>query len=255
MRLKRIDGKIVARKIIAKGIFLISIDLMEDFDNFAPGNFVMLNINDFENILSRPFSIYSADKRNIKLIIKTVGSVTNKLFKCSLPQDVSIVGPLGNAFPELKGNNLIVSGGIGIVPVFELTNRIDVEGFFAGFRTKEEIFLIEEIKKINNISSIYISTDDGSQYYKGFITEYLEDYLIRNRERDFNIYACGPLPFLKKLWEISRRFNISNIFGSFETYMACGFGVCLGCTLDTSKGYVKVCKDGPVFSLNDIFGE
>ncbi|MCX7990429.1 MAG: dihydroorotate dehydrogenase electron transfer subunit [Proteobacteria bacterium] len=250
--MKRINGKIIARKILAKDIFLISIELEEEFGNFGPGNFIMLGINDFENILPRPFSIYHAENKNIRLIIKTVGSVTGKLLKCSLPYEVSVLGPLGNSFPLIKGNNLIISGGIGIVPLFDLVNRINVECFFAGFRTKEEIFLVENI---NKISKIYLSTDDGSFGHKGFITDYLEDYLIKNRDRDFNIFACGPHPFLKKLWDIGKRLGVSSIFASFETYMACGFGVCLGCTVETPKGFVKVCKDGPVFNLNDIFGE
>lgn len=250
--MKRFDGKIVGRKAFAKGIFLLSIELEEDFEEVKPGNFIMLGVKDFENILPRPFSIFEAYGRNIKIVIKTVGVVTNKLFQCSLPQKVSVLGPLGNFFPLLQGNNLVVAGGIGLAPLFNLKKYLNVEKFFVGYRTKDEAFLVDELIDWGNV---IISTDDGSIYNKGFITDYLEDYLIKNRDRDFNIYACGPMPFLKRLYEIGNRFYGVKIFGSFESYMACGFGVCLGCTIDTPKGYVKVCKDGPVFNLKEIFGD
>ncbi len=250
--MKRVEGKINGRKVLAKDIFLISIDLEEDFERPYPGNFVMLAINDFENILPRPFSIYYADKRNIKLIIKALGAVTNKLLYCNLPYKVSILGPLGNSFPTLAGNNLIVSGGIGIVPLYGLIDKIKVDCFFAGFKTKEEVFLTEDLSRS---CKLVVSTDDGSFGESGFITDVLENYLIKNRDKEHNIFTCGPMAFLKRLWEMSKRFGIDSIYGSFETYMACGFGVCLGCTIETPKGHVKVCKDGPIFKLNDIFGE
>jgi len=249
--LKRVNGKIVWRKPVARGIFILAIELEDDIGTVFPGNFVMLKTDGIENILPRPFSIFEKKENVLKIMVKAVGAVTNKLFECQLPQSVSIVGPLGNSFPLVKGNNIIVAGGIGLAPVFNLKQHLEIEKIFVGFRTKEEAFLIDEISRINDY---LISTDDGSLYNRGFITDFVEDYLIKNRNRPFNIYACGPEPFLKRLWDLGRRFEGTNIYGSFETYMACGFGVCLGCTIDTPSGYVKVCTDGPVFNLTDIFG-
>ena len=39
---------------------------------------------------------------------------------------------------------------------------------------------------------------------------------------------------------------------SLEVRMGCGFGVCYGCTVKTKSGLKQVCKDGPVFELDDI---
>ncbi len=249
--MKRINGKIFSRKPLAKGIFLINIELEADIGSVSPGNFVMIRMDGIENILPRPFSIFDKKDNQLKIIVKSVGSVTNRLFECQLPQIISIVGPLGNSFPILEGNNLIVAGGIGLAPLWGLKNHLETEKIFVGFRNRDEAFLIDEITSTRDY---LISTDDGSLFNRGFITEFVEAYLIRNRDKSFNIYACGPKPFLKSLWELGRRFEGTKIFGSFETYMACGFGVCLGCTVDTPGGYVKVCTDGPIFNLKDIFG-
>ena len=51
---------------------------------------------------------------------------------------------------------------------------------------------------------------------------------------------------------IGRRKNI-NCQVSFEQFMGCGLGACCGCTIETKKGYQKVCKDGPVFNMKDVW--
>jgi len=77
---------------------------------------------------------------------------------------------------------------------------------------------------------------------KGFVTDILKSEL--EKEKADAIYACGPAPMLKAIC------NLPQITGgqfSFEARMACGFGACVGCTIQTKKGLRRVCKDGPIF--------
>jgi dihydroorotate dehydrogenase electron transfer subunit len=92
-----------------------------------------------------------------------------------------------------------------------------------------------------------LNTDDGTRGRKGFVTECLSDYAARADQ----IFACGPLPMLRTMArEILLKDKDVQI--SLETRMACGLGICYGCSIKTLKGLKQVCKDGPVFNLNDI---
>ncbi len=37
--------------------------------------------------------------------------------------------------------------------------------------------------------------------------------------------------------------------------MGCGIGICYACTVKTRNGLKQVCKDGPVFNLQDVVWE
>ncbi|GAB4436759.1 MAG: dihydroorotate dehydrogenase electron transfer subunit [bacterium] len=251
--MKVVKGSITKRIKLNVNLFEIHISLDSDMGEYRPGNFVMLS---FENCLSpflpRPFSIYDFKGNMLKLIFKVVGKGTKLLAETNLPYKIRVWGPLGNSFPlNDDSENIVVAGGLGLVPLFNLNKFIKISNFFVGFKNQSESFLAEELKKSYNVT---ISTDDGSLGKKGFITQYFEEYLNEIGNKKINIYACGPHPFLKKMWQIGKSYKLENIFASFETVMACGFGVCLGCAIETPFGYVKVCKKGPVFNIYEIFG-
>jgi dihydroorotate dehydrogenase electron transfer subunit len=65
------------------------------------------------------------------------------------------------------------------------------------------------------------------------------------------IYACGPKPMLEAVAKIAAERNIKG-YVSLEEKMGCGFGACLGCAVKTTNGYKRVCKEGPVFPLEEI---
>ena len=79
---------------------------------------------------------------------------------------------------------------------------------------------------------------------KGFVTD-----VIRNLEYTY-FYACGPMPMFKAMEQVMAT---SGQY-SFEERMGCGFGACMGCTIQTKSGYKRVCKDGPVFFREEVFG-
>lgn len=57
---------------------------------------------------------------------------------------------------------------------------------------------------------------------------------------------------LKALWDKNTKAKVEI---SMEAHMACGIGACLGCTVENSEGeFVRVCKDGPVFDAERIYG-
>jgi dihydroorotate dehydrogenase electron transfer subunit len=96
-------------------------------------------------------------------------------------------------------------------------------------------------------------TEDGSVGQKGKATDVLPDYL----EWADQVYACGPVDMYRAMAQMSLPAKRSNLKlkrcqVSLEVRMGCGFGACYCCTINTKKGLRQVCRDGPVFELDDI---
>jgi dihydroorotate dehydrogenase electron transfer subunit len=161
---------------------------------------------------------------------------------------LDILTGLGNGFNTENSAErpLLVGGGVGVPPLYNLCKRLLTEGkqprVILGFNTRDEIFYEEEFKALG--VDVYCSTADGSHGTKGFVTD-----VIREKALLFDyLYTCGPLPMLKALYDAT---EVDGEF-SFEERMGCGFGACVGCTCKTKYGNKRICKDGPVLKREEI---
>lgn len=243
-------------KIIRKDIFnRETLSLWLQYERVAgkasPGQFIQVRVGDgFHPFLSRPFSIADVDssKTLLRIVFKIRGLGTSILSKKRVGDSIEIFGPLGKPCPiPEKGKTLLVGGGIGVAPLLFLTRIIGKvkekkPDFILGAKTKRELFLLGEIRALSN--HLEITTEDGSYGREGVVTDLLEG------KRYHTIFACGPLEMLKRIKEMSLP---SKIFGFFETRMGCGTGLCFSCAIKKrGGGYLRVCRDGPVFNLREI---
>ena len=217
------------------------------------GQFYMLQAERTNTLLGRPISVYHVDNSNpdkpcIEFLILLKGKGTQEL--CSLmPQDkVKMLGPLGNTFEGCfeslsnpKAKVCIIGGGIGVAPVAGFAETLPPQSydFFASFKSGS--YGLEHIKP----NKLTITTDDGSVGVHGMLPAALTEETLRAGNYSA-VYACGPTPMLAYVKKISEACNIQ-CFLSMEAHMACGIGVCLGCTIQTSEGKKRCCKEGPVF--------
>ncbi len=262
-------GRVIKNRQIKNGHFLLSVNIPDKFPQPMPGQFVMLRQTvSNDPLLGRPLSVYGFDRTDkgadIELLYKVVGKGTALLSMLKKDNTLEIYGPYGNAFDVFPGvrNVVLICGGIGIVPVTFLASHLralkeagDVELIcYAGAAGAGSLVGIDRIKKL--CSQVFISTDDGSAGYHGFITEKLAADIAKYDPVNTKIYACGPRPMMKRLAEVlgEKHFYCQV---SVEERMACGVGACLGCSVETREGtgkgrYMRVCKDGPVFNIEDI---
>lgn len=208
-----------------------------------PGQFYMLRSWDREPFLSRPLSICNIEESRITFLYEVKGKGTDIFSKLESGDSIYLLGPLGTGFPLDKENKIgIVAGGIGIAPMVYLCKSLRGNmDFYGGFR--EVSFYTKGIEKYSD--EIYISTNSGKEGYKGFITD------IFNPEKYSIVYTCGPIPMMKKIARKCRE-KKTPVYISMEKRMACGVGACLGCSIKTTSGMRRVCKDGPVFKGEEI---
>lgn len=207
-----------------------------------PGQFYMLKSWELDPFLSRPLSICNISDNMLTFIYEVRGKGTKIISKLNSGDTLELLGPLGNGFDlKLEGNIAIISGGIGIAPMIYLMKELDNVDFYCGFRN--EIYYAEEIEK--KVKNIYITTEDGSIGHKGFVTE------LFIPEKYDAVLTCGPIPMMKRVVEMCKE-KETPVYVSMESRMACGFGACLGCTIETTSGMKRVCKDGPVFLGEEV---
>ena len=210
------------------------------------GQFVDLRLP--EKYLRRPISVCDYDEETLTLIYKVVGSGTEIMASLPAGTKLDVLTGLGNGYDtSLSGDRpVLVGGGVGVPPMFNLCKKLVAEGkhpqVVLGFNMASEIFLAEEFKALG--VDVHIATADGSVGTKGFVTD-----VIKNLEYTY-FYACGPMPMFKAM---EACLTTSGQY-SFEERMGCGFGACMGCTIQTKSGYKRVCKDGPVFFREEVFG-
>ena len=210
------------------------------------GQFVDLRLP--EKYLRRPISVCDYDETTLTLIYKVVGSGTEIMSTLTPGTKLDVLTGLGNGYDtSLSGDRpVLVGGGVGVPPMYNLCKKLIAEGKQAqvvlGFNTGAEIFLAEEFKALG--AQVYVATADGSVGTKGFVTD-----VIKNLSYTY-FYSCGPMPMFKAMEGVM---TTSGQY-SFEERMGCGFGACMGCTIQTNAGYKRVCKDGPVFAREEVFG-
>ena len=232
----------------------------------CPGQFVNIRVSDgLEPLLRRPISIRGARGARIKLFYEALGKGTRQLSSRKPGELLDIIGPLGNGF-NLTPNTynltpILVAGGMGVAPLVFLAEKLTKPGtrnlksrtlVLIGAKTKAKVLCAKEFKEFG--CEVKIATDDGSCGFKGKVTELLKQILLKNsktKKLKNLIYACGPRPMLKAIAEIARENKISSQL-SLEEHMACGIGACLGCVVPTKSGYKRACKDGPVFSGEEL---
>ena len=207
-----------------------------------------INIELSGKFLRRPISIADYDERTITIIYKVVGRGTEQMKQMKAGEVLDILTGLGNGFSTDNDAKrpLLVGGGVGVPPMYNLCKRLQGEGkrpiVILGFNTAAEIFYADEFRALG--VDVYVSTADGSEGTKGFVTD-----VIREKALEFDyLYTCGPLPMLKALYDATE----SPAEFSFEERMGCGFGACMGCSCKTKYGNKRICKDGPVLKREEI---
>ena len=249
---------------VMPGIHLMWIEAPNIAGSVLPGQFITVRCGDFT--LRRPFSVHQVSSQEIALLFKVAGKGTLWLSQRKTGERIDILGPLGKGFSIEPGakNLLLVAGGIGIAPLVFLMQHASSQHqitIIHGASTAAQLypFSLGESGKRGKLPpspkgvQFIPVTEDGSMGKKSMATDILPDFL----DRADQVYACGPADMYKAMAKMSLRAKQSNLKirkgqVSLEVRMGCGFGACYSCTINTKKGLKQVCRDGPVFELDDI---
>jgi dihydroorotate dehydrogenase electron transfer subunit len=216
-----------------------------------------------ELLWRRPYSVHGANRAlgTIELLFNTTGRGSRALSLLTAGCSLELLGLLGNTFtfPENMQQVVIVAGGLGIAPfrllLQDLADRPIRKTVFYGASTAARLCCLPELSELG--AEVHISTDDGTAGNKGFVAADLEKHISVATHPGSMLYVCGPTPMMRQVQELAQRYRLTGQV-TVENKMACGFGACMGCPVELAypqpdgKRYLLACKDGPVFSLDEI---
>lgn len=232
---------------IAKNVYRMQ--LCGDTTGILPGQFVNIRVEG--QFLRRPISVCNVEQplNNatplLTIIYKVVGVGTEAMSRLPIGTQLDVLTVLGNGYDLSKAGDkpLLVGGGVGVPPMYMLARQLREAGkavrVILGFNTKDEVFYEEEFRALG--CDVTVTTVDGSHGTKGFVTNALDG-------QQSYYYTCGPLPMIKALLQAAGTHGEV----SMEERMGCGFGACMGCTIQTKQGPKRVCKEGPVFPAEEL---
>jgi len=224
---------------------ILTFRVQNKLGGIEPGQFIFLSIN---TVGEAPISVSSINEDYIELTVKKLGLVTTALFQKKVGDIVYIRGPYGNCFPTAK-QYVLVAGGFGLAPLKALIEKKqkNVKKLFYGAKTFEDMIFKDELKKWQFSELIVERKTKGCHLPTGLVTDLIEKAKMRPIS---TVIICGPpimIRFVSQSLE-KKGFKDKKIYASLEKTMYCGTGLCGHCNI----GSYYVCKDGPVFRLDNI---
>ena len=243
---------VISNTEVMPGVYLIWLESPRIASEAKPGQFVMVRCRE-ATLLRRPLSTHQRVGSKIALLFEVVGKGTAWLSQRKAGDDVDIFGPLGNGYTihPTSHNLLLVAGGIGIAPLCLLAQQAVVQGcsvrLLLGAPTATKLYPKHLLPPE---AELMTTTEDGISGRKGMITDLLPEFTAWADQ----VFTCGPVPMYRDmvLRKQELRLEGKSVQVSLEVRMGCGRGVCYGCTIKQKNGLKQVCKDGPVFNLEDI---
>lgn len=228
-----------------------------------PGQCAMVSI---PGVGESMFSITSSptNEEFMEFSIKKCGCVTEVIHSIEAGQQITVRGPYGRNFPveeDFKDKDLLfIAGGIGLAPLRSVINYVrhfrknyGKVVVVYGARSADDLVDIKEIKSewmSEENFEVYLTIDrpqEGWTGHVGFVPSYVKEIGL---DPNMTAVLCGPPIMIKFTLQglLELGFDKKKVYTTLELRMKCGVGKCGRCNV----GSKYVCKDGPVFRMDEI---
>lgn len=246
--------KIVKKADLNSQIYLMEIEAPLVARKAAPGQFVILRIDEKGERVPFTIADFDKEKGTVTVIIQAVGKTTRDLSKLNEGDTIlDFAGPLGMPTP-LEGLKkvAVIGGGLGTAIAYPQAKKLKELGAevtaISGFRSKEYIILEDEMNAVSD--KLIITTDDGSNGLQGFVTDRLREELESGEKYD-EVIAIGPLVMMRAVCNLTKEYDIPTTV-SMNPVMIDGTGMCGGCRVIVGGETKFACVDGPDFDGHKI---
>jgi dihydroorotate dehydrogenase electron transfer subunit len=250
MRLSSV--RVTANEVVMPGTHVLTLDAPEIGRSAVPGQFLHIRPGaSWDPLLRRPMSIFKIRPEGVSIMVRQVGQGSDMIATTPPGGSLDCLGPLGRGFivPAGTVRLVMVGGGYGVAPLIGLAEQVLPGGaevaLLVGAASAPHVYPAELLPPA---VEYHTATMDGSLGHRGLVTELLPPLL----DWSDAVFACGPEGMLRSVSEVCRARPELRVQLAMEQQMGCAMGVCLGCVTPTRSGYKRVCRDGPVFSADEV---
>lgn len=246
--------KIVDARFLAENIKKFEIEAPRIAKKRKAGQFVIIRIDEYGERIPLTIADSNVEKGTITIIVQGVGKTTKELnMKEAGDSILDVVGPLGQpSHIENFGTAVSIGGGVGTAIAYPTAVALKEAGNYVitinGARSKDLVILEDEMKSVSD--EAYITTDDGSYGFHGFVTQKLQQLIDEGKKIDF-VLAIGPIPMMKAVADVTRPYGIKTVV-SLNPIMIDGTGMCGGCRVLINGKPKFACVDGPEFDAHAV---
>ncbi len=252
---------ILEKRCLAEGIWLMKILAPRVARAALPGQFVIVRADEQGERIPLTIADFDAAAGSVTIVTQTIGVSTRKI--CSLEAGDALIdfaGPLGrpSEFVELpleelrKRRYLFIGGGVGTAPVYPQVKWLHEHGVRAdviiGAKNKEMLIYTDEMRAV--AEHLYIATDDGSEGFKGLVTQLFEQLIAQGRRYD-ECVAIGPMIMMKFVALTTAKYALKTTV-SLNALMVDGTGMCGACRVSVGGRTRFTCVDGPEFDAHQV---
>lgn len=245
---------IVRKEVLNSQVKLLEIEAPYVARKAEPGQFIILRVSEEGERIPLTIADYDREKGTVTIIFQEVGASTRLLGAMKKGDSlVDFCGPLGIAshFDGVK-KAAVIGGGLGTAIAYPQAKKLHSMGVevhvITGFRNKELILLENEMGAVSD--KLVVTTDDGSNGTKGFVSDILKKLIDEGNVYDV-VIAIGPPIMMKVVCDVTRPYGIKTIV-SLNPIMIDGTGMCGGCRVTVGGKTKFACVDGPDFDGHQV---
>lgn len=254
--------KIVEKRVLAEGIFLMRVEAPRVAQSALPGQFVIVRVDDCGERVPLTISDYDPQAGTVTIVTQAIGVSTKKI--CALEQGDSlddVAGPLGRPsefvhepLESLRQRHfLFVAGGVGTAPVYPQVKWLKEHGVKAdviiGAKTRDMLIYVDDMRQVAD--TLYIATDDGSEGFHGLVTNLIKELIDKQGKQYDECVAIGPMIMMKFVALTTHEYSLKTVV-SLNALMVDGTGMCGACRVTVGGKTRFTCVDGPEFDAHQV---
>lgn len=252
---------ILEKRCLAPGIWLMKIGAPRVAASALPGQFVIVRADERGERIPLTIADFDKEEGSVTIVTQAIGVSTRKI--CALePGDAltDFAGPLGHPSEfvrlspeELRGRRYVfIGGGVGTAPVYPQVKWLREHGVgvdvIIGAKNREMLIYADEMRAV--AENLYIATDDGSEGFKGLVTQLLEQLIAEGCRYD-ECVAIGPMVMMKFVALTTKKYDLRTTV-SLNALMVDGTGMCGACRVSVGGRTRFTCVDGPEFDAHQV---
>jgi ferredoxin--NADP+ reductase len=245
---------IVSAQFLAENVKRFEIEAPRIAKKRKAGQFIILRLDEQGERVPLTIADSDPEKGTISIIVQGIGKTTRKLNAREAGDKIlDVAGPLGEpSHIENFGTAVSIGGGVGTAIAYPTAVALKQAGNYVitinGARNKDLVILEKEMNDTSDES--YVTTDDGSYGFHGFVTQKLQELIDSGKKIDF-VLAIGPIPMMQAVSEVTRPHGIKTVV-SLNPIMVDGTGMCGGCRVTVDGEAKFACVDGPEFDAHQV---